>query len=526
MTNGLRVPGSDPPAHTNAAFGDEAPAAPLLEPVDWAWMAAFMAVGLALRLVYFSGFGLGDDFIFRNEVNTILLAKTVLADNQAYRFAWWFPTALSCRFFGLSELGMIFPFPVTATVGTGLLYAFAKALYGRPGALIAASLLLVQPLDFAWSTMFTNDLMVSVLSAATMLCVLRALEADTQVWRRRLWTLAGVGLWLTFHAKISAVFLLPAIAIVCFARRARVTRDIACFALAAGPLFVLTLLMAYAFTGDPLFPYHAELSFQGLVGAVAAGHRLTAGTFWYYPRLLFQRDELGDFLYSVHPHVLLGLAVLAPFLGLRTSWPVFWWFLCVFLGMQLNIQRVDGVWVAGFRNIRHLHVLVYPIILLLAGYLTTLRARWHRLADVVLVAMLVFGAWQSVATASKTQVAFADRRATCRFLATLPRDLIYADQGMVVYCGTMALPGGPLRLQELHPNPEPRQAEIATVKAGYLVTGGAREPYYGCPHCIPVASQLPPGQWRQIYEIPGPAEPAAWRTEPLRVWQAIPPPPP
>ena len=134
-------------------------------------MLAFMAAGLALRLLYFSGFGLGDDFIFRNEVNTVLVAKTVIPDNQAYRFIWWFPTALSCRIFGLNEVGLVLPFTAAATLGTGLVYALGKTLHGRAGAAIAALLLLFHPLDFAWSTMLTNDLMLSVVSAATMLLV-------------------------------------------------------------------------------------------------------------------------------------------------------------------------------------------------------------------------------------------------------------------------------------------------------------------------------------------------------------------
>lgn len=89
----------------------------------------------------------------------------------------------------------------------------------------------------------------------------------------------------------------------------------------------------------------------------------------------------------------------------------------------------------------------------------------------------------------------------------------------------MTLAGEPLRMRQLHPNPEPRTAEIATLATGYLVTGGAREPYYGCPHCIPRAHELPAGRWRELYAVPGPPEPSVWRAEPLRIWEAIRSPP-
>jgi hypothetical protein len=482
-------------------------------------MVAFMAAGLAFRLLFFSGFGLADDFIFRNEVNTILVAKTVLPDNQAYRFTWWFPTALSCRFFGLNEFGLVAPFTAAATLGMGLVYALGAALFGRAGAIIAALLLLVHPLDFTWSTMLTNDIMASVTGAATILLVLRALDQHDFVWRRRLWTAAGIMLWLGFHAKLSAVFVVPVVALVCLARRARLTADALCFVLTAACLVTLSLLVTYVFTGDPLFAYHAELSFQGLTGPGAAAHRVSAETFWAYPRMLFQPDHLGDHLFGGQPHALVLLLLVAPLLGLRSSGAAFWWLFWMFLGMELNVQRAEGIWVAGFRNIRHAHVFVYPSILMLAGFLTALHARWPRVTAVLLAGLLGFGAWQSVTTASRTRVAFGDRRAACQYLATLPRDTVYADEGLNVYCAILTLPGGPLRTQSLHPNPEPRRLELAGATSGYAVTGGSREPYYGCPHCIPRVADLQPGQWQLVAELPGARVTTGWRPEPVRIWR-------
>ena len=128
----------------------------LVTPRDVAWMLVLTALALAPRLYWASGIGLSDDFILRGEVNAVL-NKQILPDNQAYRFSWWFPAALSCRIFGLTELGLILPFTVTATLAVGLLYLFGKTLWGRPGGIIAALLLAAYPLDFAWSTMVTTD---------------------------------------------------------------------------------------------------------------------------------------------------------------------------------------------------------------------------------------------------------------------------------------------------------------------------------------------------------------------------------
>jgi len=490
-----------------------------LAPADWAVMAALMALGLVPRLFYFSGFGLGDDLIFRREVVHVLVSHAVLPDNQAYRFGWWFPTALSSRIFGAGELGLILPYVVAATLGTGLVYALGKALWGRPGGVIAALLLITHPLDFAWSTMLTNDIILSVFSAATILLVLRALETESVIGKRRRWILAAVALWLAFHTKVSALLLVPAIALICLGRRHRLDRHFLCFVATAALLFGVSVVVIYVYTGDPFFPYNAELFFQGLTGPNAFQRQVTPETFWYFPRLFFLPDHLGDLLFSIYPHVLVGLALGAVFLRIRTSWAVFWWFLFVFLGMQLNIQRAGEVWVSGFRNVRHMHVFVYPVVLLLAGYLVHLRERRPRLTAALLAVVLLVSAWQCVTTATKTHETFADRRSACRFLATLPRDVVHADEGLHVWCEVQSPAGEPLRTRSLHPNPEPRQAEIAAITSGYLVTGGGREPYYGCPHCIPKASELPPGRWRLLWERTGPA-PAPWREEPLRIWVA------
>src|SRR5262249_13455941 len=133
--------GTSPPAHR------------LLDASDLPWLLGLVGVGLALRLFYWSGYGLGDDVIFRSNIASIVQHGQVRADNMAYRFTWWLPTALSCFVLGLTEVGLVLPTTVMATIGMVVVYAFGKALRGRPGAVIAALLLLVCPLDFAWSTM-------------------------------------------------------------------------------------------------------------------------------------------------------------------------------------------------------------------------------------------------------------------------------------------------------------------------------------------------------------------------------------
>jgi hypothetical protein len=498
---------------------------PLLYGVDLAWMLALMALGLALRLIYFSGFGLADDQIFRGNIAFILNNRTFTGDNISYRTAWLVPAALFCKIFGLTELGMIVPITATAILGIGLIYSFGKALWGRQGALIAALLLIVHPLDFAWSTMFTIDIPLSFFSALSILLVLRAIQHEDAVWKCRFWLLAGVSLWLAFQAKISAVLLAPAIALICWTNRRRLGHQFFDFLATASVLFGVTLLVYYLFTGDLFAPYHAELRYQGLAGPEAPAHVLTADRFWTFGRLLFFPDRWGNFLFSLYPHLLVALAAASWFLGIRTSPEAFWWFAFVFLGMQFNIQRAEGVWITGFRNIRHGHIFIYPVILLLTGYLVELRVRssgvWAKLWYGLMSALLVFSAWQSVAAASKTEIAFADRRNVCRVLATMPQKVIYSDGAIYTWCAIFEEKGRAWQFRELHTfDKQQRKAEIAAITSGYLVTGGAREPIYGGVDGIPRADEiLDRHKWRLLKEFPGPEKPTPWRPEPLRLWE-------
>src|SRR5206468_3867383 len=82
---------------------------------------------------------------------------------------------------------------------------------------------------------------------------------------------------------------------------------------------------------------------------------------------------LGNFYHAFFPHALVVLWLASWPLALRSAPVLWWWLLPLLIGMELSFVRVNGYWVAGFRNFRHAHVFVYPIVLLVAGYLAALR---------------------------------------------------------------------------------------------------------------------------------------------------------
>jgi hypothetical protein len=263
----------------------------------------------------------------------------------------------------------------------------------------------------------------------------------------------------------------------------------------------------------------AELASQGILGPNAAQRQVRMQELMIFPDMLFVPNHLGTLLNSLYPHALLVLVLFARPLGLPTEPALWWWVGAVFLGMECNVQRVDGYWVTGFRNFRHAHVFVYPVILLLAGYLSGLRARFPRVATACAAALVATAVLQSVQAATISHVAYDDGRAACRFLETAPPGRIYLDDVLRWRCATLA-PDAMRRwsVRPIPADPAQRAKALAALDTGYVITGGGREPFYGGTGVIPLARELPPGRATLVSERGGPLGPA-WRPEPFRIWK-------
>jgi hypothetical protein len=485
---------------------------------------ALMVLGLALRLAWFSGVGLGDDpqwVGFLRGVETTGLVP--IHDNVSYRFTWWLPTLAAVRLFGFTDGALVGPVLAASTIGIGLVYVLGSVVAGRAAGAIAALLLVFLPIDFAWSTMMANDVLVSVCGAASLLLALLALEDTDEARKGWLWAGSALCVWLALHAKLNGVLMLPVIALAAWHRRRQLDAHALWFVIAAALLVGGSMAVSHGLTGDALGPYHTEMDVQGLseTGPAIEFHRLTAPVFWTWMRALLWPTNLQTLLFSVYPHLVLAWLVLARRTGPPVPWEIAAWLLVLLVGMHLNsLRQVDGVWVSGFRNVRHAHVLAYPVVVLLCVPLAALRARRPRWFAAAMAALVAVSLWQSIATAGKTHVAFADRRAALRFLAGQPLKPVFSDFQLGL---SMAMDGLPHAFQRLDLEPEARREELAPITDGYCVTGGGREPVYGCLDCIPRASELPRGRWRLVFERGGPP-PSWWRPEPLRVWEAVEPP--
>ena len=71
----------------------------MLDRRDAAILFGIVAIGLALRLAWLSGYGLSDDLNFLYSIRTIFESGYPYGA-YAYRFTWWVPTVALCRWLG------------------------------------------------------------------------------------------------------------------------------------------------------------------------------------------------------------------------------------------------------------------------------------------------------------------------------------------------------------------------------------------------------------------------------------------
>jgi hypothetical protein len=488
--------------------------------LDLVVLTVVLAVACALRVHYFAGFGYGDDQIFQGWVLHYLERGAIAAGNQSYRFTWWIPTLWSVRALGTTELALVLPYLVYSLAGIAVVFLLARRLWGRAAAVIAALLLAVQPLDLVFSTMMANDIALSVFMALTVLIAFAACDASSETARRRWWMATAVALFLAYHSKVTGVLMFPVVGAIAVARRQSLA-SLTPLGWSVALLFGVDALVSLALSGTPLGPFQAEIAGQGLMNEAAAKNLAVS---WdkmrVFPGFLFERNNTGTFVHGFYPHVLVITALLAWPLRLRVEWALWVWLAVVFLGMELNLQRSHGYWIVGYRNLRHSHVFVYPVVVLLAGYLDGVRRRWPGIGWTLVALVAATSAQQAVATGRMTRAVFADGRIACAYLADLPPGVVTTDLGIRWRCEQM--PVGGLAGWSVQPLTTPDQwpRQLAHVRAGYVITGGGRRPtWHGGETPVPRGADVPAERASLLLQVPGPTAPQ-WRQEPLRIWYA------
>ena len=171
--------------------------------------AVILAWACALRVAFFSGFVLCDDYQELGTVANVFAHGPVLADQFQLRFGTWLFNVAAFKLFGVSEFGFFVP-TVLMSASLGLVgYAIlVRWGYGFLPAFAAGLMIAAAPFDVLLGGLRANDVILAwfVGLAVAALVVLD----ERPVWQGLTVALCG---WLGFYVKLWIVYFLPVLGI-------------------------------------------------------------------------------------------------------------------------------------------------------------------------------------------------------------------------------------------------------------------------------------------------------------------------
>jgi hypothetical protein len=494
-------------------------------PVAWrcAWLA--VAAAIPLRLYFFAGYGLGDDYIFVQTPLRVLETGTLdFEDFRTNRLLLVLIQVTTFLLLPVDDFSFVLPIFVFAIGAHALSVHFARALLGERAALVVSLLWLTSPYESLASTAFCLDYLLTFFSLACACCCWRGVRDG------RAAAMVGGGLLLVccFLTKASAILLVPVLGMATVLARHRWSRWIVFWSAFAWGMAAVSLGFWLA-AGDPL-QWLVERAYP------AWGHDVTdrlGEVLGKYPRYLLWTDpDHGGWMFGVTGA--LGLAGLLWATGVWIS----------------ERDRASGVlvlllaYVALFNFVPHkLDLTAYyshprifrylaqivPCIYLGGAYAIERLWRGGRAGRVAavgcLVAASVFGLQQTPGVTAPSRGPGEDGRALSAFFRERVAASDVAIRSDKWSCD---------RLRYMN-YPESRRwqfdcrdfidaaeklAFLQAIDHGYVVTGGGALDWYSHHPWVLNLAALgfeAPDAWELLLERPAPVTP--WRTEPLRIWR-------
>jgi 4-amino-4-deoxy-L-arabinose transferase-like glycosyltransferase len=469
-----------------------------------------LSLSLILRLALFSGDGLGDDANYFASYHRIFQDHQLIDWDYDYRVFFWLPILSLWHVFGVSEYSWIIYITLCSVGTVALAYFILKEWYGASAGLIGAGLMAVNPFDVTFSTLFAVDIPMTFYMGLSLLFFI---QAQRKEYSTVFFSLSAAILFVGYSTKMLAYFMLPVYGIFMLFDWKN-TRKYLSFWLVLAGLMLVYMGVLYFITGDFLAHLHAQIKSGGF-GALNKNRLMD------YLIQMFGRAQYGRFFHGFYFH-LAGLCL------------IFWlWFRkeaarpFIYLGVVFLLTEFmphnyeDGTLLTIQRIYRYLAPLVLPCVLFISFFWWKLFQKSRSLFYVFYVPFILISLYHAMDLSHVTRDAFSDPRDAAAFIVTLPEKPVYSDWHITSHLERFSY--GYKKPHLVRPllnveNDQKRVRALHAVREGYVVTGGARLPYYGCLRCINrVGGMEIPGNWILLKEFNKPLN--EWRKEPLRVWE-------
>jgi len=196
--------------------------------------------------------------------------------------------------------------------------------------------------------------------------------------------------------------------------------------------------------------------------------------------------------------------------------------LIIFFFVEFFPQKIKNFTPYTIQRIfRYFVIVIPPSVIFISYFWNKLRIRYKSFFSVLFVFYLISSIYWCYDSTRIARIAFGEVRSAIKYLKSLGDVDIYSDWYFVSKIQRLEYAGNynpHLYFWTNAETPEAWKEKFLEVEEGYVVTGGPRLPYYGCPRCIPNMGDFTPLEnWKLLKEFNKDLYPP-WKIEPLRIW--------
>lgn len=348
----------------------------------WLAFGLILVLAVLVRILSFRGYTTYDAAEYTR------LAHMMVAGGFKVGMVWFFrvfpvrvglfaPVALAFKVFGVNELTLTaYPF-LLSLLGVLVAYFAARAMFGTRAGLIAAALAALLPLDVRHASQLLPDMPAAFYMNTGMVLVYAGSRHEAVSRKAWLGALGGFALFASWLCKESVLFLLPFLGAYLLWSIDKSRRNLVLLlavVATAGLLIAVEGWVYHRYTGDFFYRFYALKHNTG-AGADRTAIAMTGPGIAHYA-LHRINEVLHEIILTPYlaliPVAALAACVYAAFRRLRAFlFPGFWfgWLLLLF---GFGSSSLKAYFPLSLEVIRYQYPLLFPAVLLVAGFLGTL----------------------------------------------------------------------------------------------------------------------------------------------------------
>jgi len=377
-----------------------------------------LLLGLSLRIIFFTGTATSDELTYYEYAHKVTQGTfSIELSHFSFRLGVIYPPALFFFIFGINELSANGFVLILSLLGILLIYFLGKEMFTERAGLIAAFLLSIFPLDIFYATRLLPDLPSAFFMALT---VLFFFYAERGFKPALFFTLSGISFGIAYLMKeVSLLLGLFFFGHILYNKRFKFAYSL----IGIGPALsiLLVFLVSYHYTGDPFFQKHSnqneEIAFlKEYYPNYFTLEGILKRTLLYLPYQFLTNVYYGSFF------IVVLISLLYIFINKKKE-PIqaLLWMLPLLL--YINFGTISfKEYVLFPLEFRHVFIIVYPSILIMAYFIENLSKRRK---IILLSLLLIVSLGCNVYLQDKNQ-ATAIKQAK-QYLSDLPDHPIYAD---------------------------------------------------------------------------------------------------